>query len=68
MSIKPHLSLSNFARFIRDDIKNTLYMKTVEIMRNDTFFNLNQAMQGFGLKKVNLNNLSPENVASAICL
>jgi len=66
MSIKPHLSLSNFVRFIRDDIKNTLYMKTVEIMRNDTFFYLNQAMQGFGLKKINLNKPSPENIASAI--
>ncbi len=52
MSIKPHLNVSNFMRFMRDNVENTTYSKTVEIMRQDPLYYKNQAMQGFGLQKV----------------
>ena len=53
MSIKPHVSWSNFMRFMKDDIEDTLYEKTVALMREDPFFYKNQAMQEIGLHKVN---------------
>ncbi|HSW73823.1 MAG TPA: hypothetical protein VLG71_01570 [Candidatus Limnocylindria bacterium] len=52
MSIKPHISLSNFARFMTDDVQNTVYSTTVELMRQDPIFFQNQAMQEVGLKKI----------------
>ena len=51
MSIQPHLTLQNVMRFVRDDVAHTTYSKTVEYMRLDPYFYLNQAMQEFGLKK-----------------
>jgi len=57
MSIRPHLNFSNFMNFMRDEIENTVYSKTVELMRKDQYFHLNQAMQGFGLQKINFSNL-----------
>ncbi len=66
MSIRPHLTLSNFMNFMRDDIENTVYSKTVELMRQDRYFHLNQAMQGFGLQRINLFDLSKENATTAI--
>jgi hypothetical protein len=52
MSIKPHLSFSNFMRFITDRIEETLYSETVKYMREDDFFFKNQAMQEIGLHKI----------------
>lgn len=53
MSIKPHISWSNFMLFMKDEIEGTLYEKTVEIMREDPFFFKNQAMQQIGLHRIN---------------
>jgi hypothetical protein len=66
MSIQPHLSVQNFMRFIRDDVQDTIYSKTVEYMRLDPYFYLNQAMQEFGLKKININDLEPGHATNAI--
>lgn len=66
MSIKPHLNMSNFMRFMRDDVENTTYAKTVEIMRQDDFFYKNQAMQGFGFKKVDPSDTTTGNASSAL--
>ena len=52
MSIKPHVSLGNIFKFIHDDVENTIYSRTVELMRLDPHFYKNQAMQGFGLIKI----------------
>lgn len=52
MSIKPHINWSNFMRFMKDDVEDTLYEKTVELMREDPFFFRNQAMQQIGLHRV----------------
>ncbi|HSC25554.1 MAG TPA: hypothetical protein VLB80_05070 [Candidatus Babeliales bacterium] len=66
MSIQPHLTLQNVMRFVRDDVHHTIYSKTVEYMRLDPYFYLNQAMQEFGLKKIELNNLKPGHATNAI--
>ena len=66
MSIQPHLTLHNLMLFIRDAVKDTVYSKTVEYMRQDPYFYLNQAMQEFGLKKIDLNDLQPGHASSAI--
>jgi len=66
MSIKPHLTLHNIMRFIRDDVNNTTYSKTVEYMRSNPYFYLNQAMQEPGLKKIDMHDLQPGNASSAI--
>ncbi len=65
MSIKPHLTIGNFMHFMRDDVEDTIYSKTVEIMRNDEYFYLNQAMQGFGLKKIDIYDIRKETSANA---
>lgn len=52
MSIKPHLSLSNFIKFMADDVEDSVYSRTVGYMRQDDFFERNQAMQSIGLFKV----------------
>ncbi len=66
MSIQPHLTLQNVMRFIRDDVTHTTYSKTVEYMRLDPYFYLNQAMQDFGLKKIDINDLQPGHATNAI--
>ncbi len=52
MSIKPHLSIGNFIRFMTDNVEDTVYSRTVEYMREDPFFEKNQAMQSIGLFKI----------------
>ena len=66
MSIQPHLTIQNVMRFIRDDVHHTIYSKTVEYMRLDPYFYLNQAMQEFGLKKIDLNDLQPGHATNAL--
>jgi len=66
MSIKPHLSLSNFMRFMRDKIDDTVYAKTVQLMRLDEFFYYNQVMDGYGLHEINIYDRSRNNASSAI--
>lgn len=57
MSIKPHLTICNFSRFMHDDVQNTVYSKTVELMRHDPHFYQNQAMQGHGLQEIFLDRI-----------
>jgi hypothetical protein len=64
MSIKPHVSWNNFMLFVKDEIDGTLYEKTVEIMREDSFFYKNQAMQRIGLHRVNPTNITDNSSAS----
>jgi hypothetical protein len=52
MSIKPHLTVPNFIRFMCDDVHNCVYARTVELMRQDPIFYKNQAMQGLGLQPI----------------
>ncbi len=66
MSIKSHVNLGNFFRFLRDDVENTVYSKTVELMRQDSFFYQNQAMQGFGMQKIEPDVVKKGNSSGAI--
>src|SRR5260221_10216812 len=66
MSIQPHLTIQNVMRFVRDDVHHTIYSKTVEYMRLNPYFYLNQAMQEFGLKKIDLNDLQTGHATNAI--
>lgn len=68
MSIKPHVSASNFLRFMTDDVRNTVYSKTVEKMRNDPVFYQNQAMQGLGLLPADPTQPSPDNAANTMAM
>ena len=52
MSIKPHINWSNFMNFFKDKVEGSLYEKTVELMREDSFFYKNQPMQYIGLHRV----------------
>jgi hypothetical protein len=52
ISVKPHLSIENMIRFMRDEIENTHYEKTVTLMREDPFFHQNQPMQSQGLNPI----------------
>lgn len=52
MSIRPHLTATNLWRFFTDNVDNTIYSESVTLMRQDDFFYKNQAMQGFGLHKI----------------
>jgi hypothetical protein len=65
MSIKPHLTLGNFYRFMNDKVINTLYAKEAEFIRNDPFFGKTQAMQGLGLHEIDINT-NPTLAAQAI--
>ncbi|HTM05828.1 MAG TPA: hypothetical protein VL201_01165 [Patescibacteria group bacterium] len=65
MSIKPHLTLGNFYRFMNDKVINTLYAKEAECIRNDPFFRKTQAMQGLGLHEIDIHK-NPTLAAQAI--
>ena len=56
-SVKPHISLDNFFRFMVDDIENTVYAKTIELMRKDPFFYKNQPMREIGLHRADPNDI-----------
>ncbi|MDR3550878.1 MAG: hypothetical protein P4L31_05650, partial [Candidatus Babeliales bacterium] len=66
MSIKPHLSLGNFLRLMRDDVENTTYSRAVKIMRENNHFYKNQAMQGFGCARINKTNTDPGHACGAL--
>ncbi len=66
MSIKPHLSLSNFIRFMTDDISNSVYCETVRLMREDPIYYQNQAMQEIGLKKIDPTDVRKGNAPAAL--
>lgn len=68
MSIKPHVSVSNFARFITDDIQNSVYATTVELMRQDHIFFQNQAMQEIGLKSVDITKIEKGYASGAMAM
>lgn len=66
ISIKPHITLSNFMRFLTDDVYDSIYAETVDLMRDDPFFFQNQAVQARGLRPIDLNNHNPGSASSAI--
>jgi len=66
MSIAPHLNIHNFSLFMCDDIVDTVYARTVNLMRKDPFFYTNQAMQKFGIHQIDPYDLHTGNAPAAI--
>lgn len=66
ISIRPHITVTNFIRFLTDDVCESVYGQTVKSMRADPFFYQNQAMQKPGLVPINPNNHQPGAAASAL--
>jgi len=66
MSIKPHISFGNVARFFDDQISRTQYARSVKTMREDPHFFQNQAMQQRGLFKVNIDEKRAGNASGAL--
>lgn len=68
LSIKPHLSVSNVIKLMRDSIDDSVYALTVELIRNDPFFYQYHPMQEIGLKQINLTTQMPGAGASAFAV
>lgn len=68
MSIKPHLSAANFLRFMTDDVHQTVYARTVELMREDPVFFQNQPMQQIGLIKLDPQKPSSRNASNTLAM
>lgn len=66
MSIKPHLTWENFFRFMNDRVLNSVYSKSVELMREDEHFYWSQAMQGMGLQHLDPTDLRATKAGNAI--
>lgn len=62
---KPHLSFANFIRVLQDQIADSIYTRSVELIRKDTFFHQYHAMQGTGLQLVDMTLIEPGAAASA---
>ena len=54
ISIKPYTTVTNFVRFLTDNVSDSPYGTTVAIMRDDPFFFQNQAIQSLGLQPIDL--------------
>lgn len=59
ISIKPHITVSNFIRFLTDNVQDSIYYHTVQLMRDDSFFYQNQAIQNRGLQKIDISKVGP---------
>lgn len=65
ISVKPFLSLANFVKLVRDNIADSTYARTVEIVRKDPFFFQYHPMQEIGLREVDLSIVEPGAAATA---
>lgn len=65
MSVQPHLP-GNLSNFMHDEVENTVYSSTVELMRNNPHFYCNQAMQGHGLQEIFLDRIEPGYASGAL--
>lgn len=68
MSIKPHLTVKNFYRFMNDKVLHTPYAKEAEFIRNDPYFQMTQAMQELGLHEININQHHIQSASQALGL
>lgn len=66
MSIKPHVNLTTLYHLFCDQVEDTVYAKTVALMRNNPFFYKNQAMQSIGLQQIDLSQNNPGDASSAL--
>jgi len=57
---------ANAFQFLTDQLKHTLYAKSVEYMRSDEFFTRNQAMQSIGLHPIKMDNFEKGYASGAV--
>ena len=55
-NVWPYLNFFNFSTFLSDKVETTLYAKTIELLRQDSYFWQNQVVQGLGLKLIESSN------------
>jgi hypothetical protein len=51
---------------MNDQVLHTQYAKGIELMRRTEFFYWGQAMQGFGLQEIDINNIGPRQASAAL--
>lgn len=64
ISIKPHITVTNFIRFLTDNVCESIYGQTVDVIRDDPFFYQNQTIQARGLQLIDLQKHQKGAVAS----
>lgn len=68
-TMKPaEFSFANLIKIMRDNIDNTLYSLASKYMRSDPLFHQGQAMQGLGLKKIDMSPDTPHTTAQTIAM
>lgn len=65
-SVEPHISIKNAINVLRDKIEDSVYYRSIEICRHDTYFFRNQAMLAFGLQKVDFQDPNTQEAARII--
>lgn len=59
MGLRCNMSLDNFIKIVKGDIKHSTYKRSVRSMRNDPFFYAYQPIQMCGLHKINYDDNTP---------
>lgn len=65
-SLRPHLSIRNIVNMLFDTVEESVYYRTTEISRRDSFFHKNQAMLGLGLRKIDIKNPTTTEAAPVV--
>ena len=66
VSITPYVTVTNFPRFLTDNLEDSPYGETVTLIRKNPFFFQNQTIQAQGLVPIELNTDKPGAAASAL--
>ena len=56
VSLRDHLTITNFINFISDNITDSSYARAVELIRKDSILHLFSATQDIGLHKITFGN------------
>jgi hypothetical protein len=64
IGLRANLALSTIIKLLQNDISNSAYKKTVELIRDDPIFYKNQPIQHRGLHPINIFDNTPGNAAS----
>ena len=64
IGLRPQMAFRTMLKLVRDNISNSSYKRSVEIIRDDPFFYKNQAMQELGLHAIDIEDRKPGAAAS----
>lgn len=65
IGLKPYLNIPNVVKFVRDNVADSVYSRTVEITRKDSFFYQYHPMQPIGLLPIDCSCIQQGKAASA---